>query len=397
MTAVKGLPQRVLVGVGAIGALVHVATLVPTALGLFGAVPESGRPVVLAVSTSLVIAMIGCALAILLVVRAGRRYEARGLGGFLVLIAVCWGSVLRFASLERGADGSVTSLEISISGTPLLLATLALALAAAALLDLSWRFPHDLEATAGRPIRRRWIPWALATSVPLLLVLLPPLLGRTARMAGMTPETMTRLLPWVLAAEGVTALGIVFGMTLLGVRNFVRGYRLADAESRRSVLWLLVGVVGSAVFVVASVLALLLDGVLPISLGLVSRYTPVIVLFAPLFLVVCVAVSILHAGAIDPRLALRRSTINGIAGTLGFLVFAGLENTLSAWVEGRLGLPGVIGSFLSGTAAAGVFLPVQRLLGRRAAGRPNGDEGGPGSKAAVGPQNPPESEAETRP
>ena len=365
------LPQRVLVGVAALGALVHVATLFPTALWLFRAVPDDARALILAVSASLIIAMIACGLALLLVVRAGDRYEARGLALFLSLIAVCWGSVLRFASLERGPGGAPTGLNISVSGTPLLLAILAFALAGAALLRLSTRFPQDLDRGTDGPaplLRRSWVPWALALATPLLL---PPgvsLIGRSARALGFSPDTVLASLPWALGVVATLIAAIVLGMVGQAIANFVRGFRLADAPSRRSALWLVVGVVGSALLVLASTLLLALDMALPVSLGLLSRYTPAIVLFAPLVMVVCVAVAILHAGAVDPRLALRRSTINGIAGTVGLLVFAGLENSLSAWVESRLGLPGAIGSFLAGTISAGTFLPVQRSLGRRIAG-----------------------------
>lgn len=361
------LPQRLLIGVAAVGALVHVGILFPTGLALFRAVPADARPVIVAVSGSLIIAVIACALAMLLVVRAGTRYEARGLALFLVLIAVNWGAVLRFASLDRGPDGTPTGLSFTVGGTPLLLAVLTLALASAALLSLSMRFPHDLtDGGAGRwsLIRRPWVPWALAVATPTLIRPGVSIIGRGARALGMEAETMARLLPWVLGTVATIIGSLVLGMVALAIANFVRGYRLADEEARRSALWLLLGMVGSAFLVMASTFLLALDIILPVSLGLLSRYTPLIVLFAPLVMVICVAVAVLYSGAVDPRLALRRSTINGFAGTFGLLVFAGLENTLSAWFESRLGLPGAVGSFLAGAISAGVILPVRRILGR---------------------------------
>jgi len=364
--------QRAFIGLVAVGALVHVATLFPTALSLYRSVPTNGRPMILAVSASLVISVIACALAMLLVVRAGRRYEARGLALFLVLIAICWGSVLRFASLDRGPEGSVTGLEITVSGTPLFLSVFALALAAASLLNLSLHFPEDLTAASVgrmRLIGRRWAPWALALVAPLLFQPGVSLIGMGARTAGMSPETLTRLMPWVLGTAAVVIAILVLGMVALSVANFVKGYRLAGTDSRRSALWLLAGVVGSAVLMLMSAVALAVDIVLPVSLGLLSRYTPLILFFAPLFMVICVAISILYSGAVDPRMALRRSTIDGIAAGVGLIVFAGLENVLSAWVESRLGLPGTMGSFLAGTIAASVFLPVHRGLTRRSGKR----------------------------
>lgn len=371
MNADEKLLPRILIGATAIAALVHVMTLFPTALSLFQAVPARARLVILAVSASLVIAVIACALAMLLVIRAGRRYEARGLALFLTLIAICWGSVLRFASLERGPDGSPTSLDISVSGTPLLLAILTLALSGAVLLSLSVHFPSDLaDDRVGRRLllRKPWVPWALAMLAPLLVQPGISIVGRGARALGVQLDEMARHVPWVMGVVAAIIGSLILGMVALAVANFVKGYRLADDEARRSALWLLVGVVGSASFVLASTLLLAIDIVLPTSLGLLSRYTPLIVLLSPLFMVICVAVAILYSGAVDPRLALRRSTINGIAGTFSLLAFAGLENSLSSWVESRLGLPATVGSFLAGAVSAGIFLPLRYGLNRRRAG-----------------------------
>lgn len=349
------------------GALVHVVTLFPTAWSLYRAVPADARPVIVAVSASLVMAIIACALALLLIVRAGARYEARHLALFLVLVAICWGSVLRFASIDRGPDGAATGLSINVSGAPLLLAIVTLALASAALLRLSVRFPSDLVADAEDRwslSRWPWAPWALAVATPFLLQLGISIVGRAATLLGVEGETMARFFPWALWTVSAIIGTIVLGMLALAVSNFLTGYRRADPDSRRSALWLVVGVVGSGILVLASTLLIVLDIVLPVSLGLLSRYSPLIVFFAPLFMVICVGVAVLFSGAVDPRLALRRSTINGIAGTFGLLVFAGLENAVSAWVETRLGLPGIIGSFLAGALSAAVFVPIRWGLRR---------------------------------
>lgn len=358
----------------------HVVTLLPTAASLFSVVPAGARALIAAVSASLLIAAVACGLAMLLVVRAGGRYEARALALFLVLVAVCWGSVLRFASWEHGPDGAPIGLDITVGGVPLLLAILTMALASAALLGLSVRFPTDLASGEGAGFlgRRPWMPWVLAMATPLLLQPGVSLIAMGARAVGVDVETMSRLFALLLWTFGVLIAGSVVGMLGLAVFYFVRGYRLADEQARRSAMWLLVGVVGSALLMLTSALLLALDIVLPISLGLLSRYTPLVVLFSPLVMVVCVAVALLYSGAVDPRLALRRSTINGIAGTMGLLVFAGLENALSSWVEGRLGLPGMVGSFLAGGASAAVFLPIQRILAR--------SRGGP--QAALGSRAP---------
>jgi hypothetical protein len=49
---------------------------------------------------------------------------------------------------------------------------------------------------------------------------------------------------------------------------------------------------------------------------------------------------------------------------LGILVFAGLEEVLSGWVASRMGLPGMVGSLLAGSLAAGVMIPLRNTVGR---------------------------------
>ncbi|MDX1392741.1 MAG: hypothetical protein R3195_00050 [Gemmatimonadota bacterium] len=375
MSTSDSLPTRLFVGVVAIAATAHVAILLPTAVELYRAVPPGGRLTVLAISLSLVVAILACGLAGFLIVRAGQRYEARSLSLFLVLIAICWGSILRFASLDYTAGGEIDGISISAEGWVVVVAAFALALAAASLVRLSVRFPYDFEraldpanAATGRLrrwLRHRYLPWVLACTVPLIVQGVIPLALRIAGAVGVPPERVAAAMPVVLLATLTLIVAIVLGMVSVAAANFVAGYRRADEGSRRPALWLVVGIATAALMIVASLLIWVVDAVLPTSLGALSTYAMLIIVVAPLFMLVCVAVAILYSGAVDPRLALRKSTINGIAGTLGLLVFAGLENTLSGWVEERLGLPGALGAFMAGAAAAAVFLPARWVLNRR--------------------------------
>ncbi len=123
--------------------------------------------------------------------------------------------------------------------------------------------------------------------------------------------------------------------------------------------WLILGALG----------LLLGIAVLDVELEALGIIVPIAIFIAPLVLVTCAAIGILRSGAVDPALVLRRSTVYGALGVLGVVAFAGLENALSALVEARLGLPGIIGSMIAGALVAAVLIPVrgplQRLVARR--------------------------------
>jgi hypothetical protein len=89
-----------------------------------------------------------------------------------------------------------------------------------------------------------------------------------------------------------------------------------------------------------------------------------LLVLAPTVLVVTSAVAIFYAGSVDPGLVLRRSTVYGALGALGILLFAGLEDVLSNWMASRIGLPGIVGSLLAGSLAAGVMIPLRKSVDR---------------------------------
>jgi len=371
----RTLVARVLIALAAGASVFSVASLVPRALDFYRAVPPGGRPAILAVSLTLAIALLGCLLAIVLVVRAGERYEARALALFLLLVSATWGSILRFASLDVGPDSTGGALNITASGWLIMAATAGLALTAAVLLRLSWRFPFDFSAAAAAPeagrlrraFGRAWVPWALAASVPLVVRYSIPLVHALFPPPDRSAESAMAWLRTALFIMLAYGSVVILGMIALAVLNFLAGYRRAEPGKRRAALWLVVGIVGAGLAILVTASTLTMEILLPIELGFVTRQAPLIAVAAPLFMVLCVAVAVFGSGAIDPTLALRRSTINGIAGMAGLTVFAGLENVLSAWVEGRLGLPGSLGSFLAGGVAAAVFVPVRHALRRVAA------------------------------
>jgi hypothetical protein len=90
---------------------------------------------------------------------------------------------------------------------------------------------------------------------------------------------------------------------------------------------------------------------------------PLLVL-APLVLVMCAAIGILYAGAIDPALVLRRSTVWGAIGAAGVILFAGIENALFSLLEERLHLPAFAGAMISGAIVAVMLVPVRARVQR---------------------------------
>ena len=66
-----------------------------------------------------------------------------------------------------------------------------------------------------------------------------------------------------------------------------------------------------------------------------------------------------YKGDVDPRLAIRRTTVYGALGILFVFFFSALGNVVSEFVESRLGLPGIVGTGLYGGSVAVLLLPLR--------------------------------------
>lgn len=369
-----------MLGVAALG---YVATLVPRYLGFFRA--QAGLEVLLAIVLNLVLAasLGACVLALILVLRSWSHPGVRALALFLAGAATSWTVILGFANFEV-EDRSITAHGYVAEGPgagvlDVVVLVGALILAIAAFLRFSALFPNrlsaaDLEAREwGRPIHRMRVAllgprpvWLLALAWPIVVI------GTTVGgvlLTGGPDETIEiegiAAVPFLLIWVSFPAAALSFG-----IQNLIAGYRRADEEDRRRLLWLVAGVVMSAWLVLIPLLAW------PLILILGDWWSNVLVVLwalAPGVLVSSVAVAIFYTGGVDPALVLRRSTVLGVLGTVWIAFFAAAEGWLSDWVAATLGLPEFVVSIAVALLAAGAALSFRNLASGLAARMPGGD------------------------
>lgn len=375
------LKRQVFRGFAAIliaGVVAHLVTLWPRVRDLVGAA-EGGEVWVVAgfVLTALT-ALVAAGLATLLLFRASDRVDGRVLTLFLAFLGLFWGSVFRFLELSLGDRSVEVTLSYS-SGWLDQTALIAFLLAAAAFLRLSALFPRPLTPDRlpalrlGRLAPARWlrrvrvaflrptVVWGSAIATYLLQRLLPDGISRIidadASTGGPTPALMLGFLIIIL----VMAAYAVFAMAL-GARNLRDSYRMAEGGERRRILWVVAG------FSVAWWLVLAAAGLMGVSatlgddLSMLGAAVPVALVLAPLVAVAGAAVGVLYSGAVDPALALERSTIYGALGVIGVVAFAAVENAASELVESWVGLPGFVGTMVAGGVVAAALIPLRRAL-----------------------------------
>ncbi len=379
----RRLVFRIFAGVLIAGAVVHVGAVLPRVIRLAEALPAGGWWVVATYSLSALTALLACALATLLLWRASDRPAGRALTLFLGFLAVFWGSLFRFLEVEGAVDSVTVNLNYGdnwISRT----AIVSVVLAAAAFARFSSLFPTPLTADRLPPVRRLVLlrrlrgallnAWVLWPAVLALLVIAQIAPGLTHRALGIAPgaEPVGAQIPILsVATLGLSAVNYVvipLLAILFGARNLVTSYRLADAPLKRRMLWVVAGSVAAASFMFAAIgiaIGTALVDVPSAAMGVAV----ILLMLAPLVFVAGATVAILSAGAIDPALAVQRSTVYGLLGALGIIAFAALENALSAAVEERLGLPGFVGAMAAGGIVALVLLPFRGPIARAVSSR----------------------------
>ncbi len=260
---------------------------------------------------------------------------------------------------------------------------LAMVLATAALVRFTALFPRPLRpADLGpgplRAVRLAFLDerrvWragiALGVAIPGAILLVEHLVGRAAGR---------RLLP-ILVAVGLAGLTLAVA--------YLRTPRPAlDAADLRRRDWVLQG------FVAATVVLLLASSVKVVQMlggyapGLPGWYIIALALGLDL-LVVFLAVAMFYHGAFDPRLAIRRTAVAGLVGTLLVFVFVGVEQLLEETVQRWLGLGDRAGGILTGGVVALSFEPLKRRMDALV-GRLLRRGGGPPPPAALrGPNGP---------
>ncbi len=368
---------RAAVGLLILVAVAHVATLVPRVASLAGELAAAPWLIIAAFALTAVTAVAACALASLLLWKAPDRAEARALVLFLSFLAIFWGSMFRFLDVETGANA--VKFNVSYGGDFASQSALgAFLLALAAFLRFSALFPQPLTPDRLPPSRlprvlrrvrfvflRPAVVWGAAIGVYLAQRLLPEAVGS---LAG-TPDAGADGVPAAYAASFLVAIALLGGFGLsaiaLGARNLRDSYRMATPEERGRILWMVTGFSTAWWMLMAGLGLVVLATFGRFTLGLLGAALPVVLVLAPLVAVLGAAVGILYSGAIDPGLALERSTVYGILGAGGVVAFAALENVLSEALEGLVGLPGYVGAMLAGGLVTLALIPVRRAIRRR--------------------------------
>jgi len=154
--------------------------------------------------------------------------------------------------------------------------------------------------------------------------------------------------------------------TLIGAYLFLKlGRTVADEEDRRRIDVVFVGFN-------AAVWSFVLVGILPFALGPLlgdvgyGLYIIVLLGFSPsivgLCLILGLAAAVLVGGALDPEVALERTTLYGIMGVLFVGAYGAIENLLFEWIESRLALSSTASSLILGGVLAVLMIPLHKRL-----------------------------------
>jgi hypothetical protein len=399
------------VGAGAL-LLVAAAMLVLqlASLGAPYAAPRSTRTLiemVLAQAT----AFTACGIGFAVIWRAAHRPAARALTWFLGSLALFWASVYLAVVLGRGGPDAPAWVRplIEVDG---LIIHLALWLAPAAFVSFSAVFPRPLgpeelaaplsptdRGDAGKGVRavaarvarlgarpvfwlrrlllRRRLVWPVAVvlgSLPLLVYAI----GRIAGAEGLDVDGSSPVVAWI----GGWTLGLLIAFfvlfflvgvpaaILISALNLRFGYRLADADDRRRIRWIVDGCVVGAVGLFANMALQVAFDMVGLEHAVAKAIPGVILGVGNLTMVICLAVGIFYDGALESSLIVRRSAVYTAFGVLLTFVFAGVENIASSLLSAQLGLPDGASSFVGGGAAALVFGALRSTVARLVRPRP---------------------------
>ena len=191
-----------------------------------------------------------------------------------------------------------------------------------------------LGSVAGQPM---WY----AALVPLLLWSLYRGVGLLRASYAVADPVGQRRILWVV--QGLYSM-VWLGVVMLGAMGYgaVQGGRAAAAGMAASEVQIPYGVMMAAN---------------------ISQSLSVLVM------VVCLAFAIFFQGALDPRLALKRTTVYAMLAVSGALLFAVVENVASSFIADVLHLSEGFGAAIAGGVVALGFNPVRDWLTRRVENR----------------------------
>lgn len=164
-------------------------------------------------------------------------------------------------------------------------------------------------------------------------------------------------------ANALLPLQVIFGLSLLAmaVQNLATTRRDLRDDQRRQRDWILQGfVAATSVMLVASALKLvqMVGGYL---VPFAKWYVFALALGLDL-IIGFLAVAMFYQGAIEPRLAIRRTAVAGLVGTALVFVFVGVEQLVEETMRGWIGLGDRWGGILTGGVVALSFEPLKHRI-----------------------------------
>ncbi len=204
--------------------------------------------------------------------------------------------------------------------------------------------------------------------------------GAAAAGAAAGVGTATGQLFWHVALVPLMLWTLYRGVGLLRA-----SYAVADPVGQRRILWVVQGLY-SMVWLGVVMLGAMGYGMVmggraatsgvPASEMEVSSHvlvaTNISQSLSVLVMVVCLAFAIFFQGALDPRLALKRTTVYAMMAVSGALLFAVVENVASSFIVQVLHLSEGLGAAVAGGVVALGFNPVRTWLTRRVENRLGG-------------------------
>ncbi len=186
--------------------------------------------------------------------------------------------------------------------------------------------------------------------------------------------TLVALLQWHGPAmwmflTGFTPLLVITGLTwVFGLGAMEWQYRMGNAEDRARITWLVLGFViffwlWSTFFM--GVMVWLLCGGSEVAGQLMMTAFALALPVGAIVLVLLLTCSIFFFGAFDPRMAIRKTSVYGIAALLLTVALAAAQSSLVSRIVSRLNLPGQSGSVFAGAMVALVFAPMRKRIETR--------------------------------
>lgn len=297
----------------------------------------------------LVVGNLGYAVLALFLAWKAAQPEAWGLGLALAAIGLnsCLSPVIRLAGLSE-----LPASTILLAGT--------YALGAVAFIRVAHSFANPLTEDDCRAFfrsdwaRRAFTFWVRPRRVWLVLG------GALFAIVLVLDLASDRWLPGSLGSSLHRALNLaVIGFGALGAWI---NYRTSDAAGRRRIVWILqAAFLALAIAVLhasAEILGAAVGFELPASsqtwAGLLSRFG----------MIACFVLAIFWAGAIDPRLVLRKTVVYSASISILVFLFAVVENVVSGYLADRLGLRNDLVAAVAGAAVGLSFHPLREGLNR---------------------------------